>query len=788
MQTSRSTLLTRARRDARALRLRLLGIAAILGMAVGMYVGVNSAIQALHGTQDTYYRALRMADAEVRFVPDDLANVPDFSGIPGVQAWEARLTAPGQLVLPDGEIFPTAVVAQPLPAAGINEVEVNEGTPLDPAQPDAVLLDRNFASSHGVAVGDRLTLRMGNAEYALTVRGIGVSPEYLIAPASPSFFVPVKGSMAVVWAPIRMVADRLGFTLVNSAVFRLTPEAAADPQVLQALSQRAEGTLGVQEALPRSENLGHMFLDVDLGAFSVFVPAVIVVFLLTALTVGFFLIYRWVQAQRQTLGLLLALGYGRWRLLAAQLYPLALIAGAALLIAIPVSVAVLADFALTFANTVGLPSPRLAIDPTAALHGVFGLMAAVAAMAAWPLASVLRLSPAAAIRNGASSDRDGARWRTRLLHGLRHRPLVVYPVRNVIRTLHIGAMTTAAVALAIGVSISYFIAIGSFNTAIVKNFEDDRWSVSVDFLLPVWQDELGRFRDTPGVRRIEEVLQGPVRLEANGRVQPVTVTGYDPDNTLRRPTLLRGTLPGGGDNAIALEHKTARALGVEVGAPVRLVSEDRRFEVRVAAIYSGVVPNLAYAPLERVRGWLDMPEQLTGILLDLPDPSAETLRHLKRQPLVGGVTPKSLTVDQVKKTSSEEVEIIYVAAAFSIIVCVIILIASGTFTVGERREQYTTLRTIGFADRTVGTLVLIELLLLGVLGAALAPAVGYAIASYLLSTLSAAWFQVDPHVGWFDILLPTIPLLTLLPLSALPPIRSVVRVPLVTALKQRNYG
>jgi hypothetical protein len=72
------------------------GIAAILGMAVGMYVGIHSATRSLFATREHEYRTLHMADVTLRFVPDDLTNVPHFSDIPGVAAWEARLVAPGQ--------------------------------------------------------------------------------------------------------------------------------------------------------------------------------------------------------------------------------------------------------------------------------------------------------------------------------------------------------------------------------------------------------------------------------------------------------------------------------------------------------------------------------------------------------------------------------------------------------------------------------------------------------------------------------------------------------------------
>lgn len=783
-----SVSLKRVHRDTRRMGFRLLGIAAILGMAVGMYVGIHSAIRSLFATRDHYYRALHMADVEIRVVPDDLANVPDFKDIPGVAAWGARLVVPGQLKLAGGARFPTAVVAAPGSNPAIDTLTVLSGRPLSAARPEDVLIDRNFAADHHVRVGDRLNLKMGNARYDLTVRGIALSPEYLLAPASPNVFMPLKGSMGVIYAPLSLVSRRLGFPLVDSLVFRLKPGVKADAALLKALKRRAQSTLSVLEIRPRALFLGHMFLNVDLGAFSIFIPAVLVIFLLAALVVGFFLIYRWIEAQRQTLGVFLALGYTRRRLLAVELYPVALIAAAAMTIAAPAALLVLKDFAGSYSDAVGLPPPMLAIDPVIALHGIVALLAIVLAMAAWPLASVLRLSPAAAIRGNLTASAPRSGRENRLLKVLRHHPRILFPVRNVLRGRRTGAMTVVAVALAIGVSIAYFVAADSFTTAIARSYTADRWNVAVDFLVPVWRDELGAFRHDPDIRRIEGVLQGPARLEANGRSQPARISSYTPGTTMRRPALTRGGLPTAPNGGIVLEHKLAASLGLRVGDTLRLISEDRSFRVRVAGIFSGAIPGTAYAPLAAVQLWMDMPNQLTGLLLHMRSPSAAALAALARLPHVGAITPKNQLVAKVEEISQEAVTIIYLAAAFSITVSMIILIASGTFTVSERREQYTTLRTLGFSDRAVGQFVSIELCLLGILGAVLAVPFGCGMAGYLVGRLSQAWFQVGSHITWGDILVPTLPLLVILPLSAIAPVLAVVKVPLAEALKERRYG
>lgn len=784
----RSVLLKRSARATRHMLFRLGGIALILGMAAGIYVGINSAIQALYETRDIYYEQLHLADAELRFVPDDIANLPSFSNIPGVQAWAARLVAPGQLQLSGDELYPTVVVAQPANAAAINSLELINGKTLDAADPNQVLVDRNFASYHHLNVGDHFRLTMGNDKYQLTVRGIALSPEYLVAPANPSVFFPIKGSMGVIYAPIEMISKRLGFTLVNSLVFKLTPGVVANKPLLNQLKARAESNVNVEETLARDQGLGHMFMSVHLGAFSLFVPAVIVIFFLVALVVGFFLIYRWVHAQRQTFGVLLALGFSRRRLLVAEILPVMFIALAALIVAVPATLAMLRVFAGTYSAAIGFPAPVFHFYSAIALRGAAALILVVIAMAAWPLMSVLRLAPARAIREPLSSGETVHAWHTRLFNRIRHRPFIAFPLRNIVRSARIGAMTILAVALAIGISISYFMAIDSFNEAIEDSFTADKWNVAVDFLVPVWHDELTPFQQLPDIRKLEEVLRGPVRLAAHGIVQPATITGYEPGRTLRKPTFVSGAMPDVERDEIVLEYKLAKSLGVQVGDRVDLTNEDRHFNVRVAGIFSGAVPSAAYAPIGAVRHWFDMSNQVNGLLLDISDPTASVLSKLRQLPHVGAVTLKTQLVAKVKKVSSEAMVIIYLAAGFSIAVCVVVLIVSGTFTVSERRDLYTTLRTLGFHDKAVGRLILVELCVIGILGAMLAIPIGSGMANYLIGELSQAWFKVTPRIGWRDVLLPTVPLLALLPLSALPAIRSIVNVAPVDAIKERRYG
>ncbi|WP_435103183.1 FtsX-like permease family protein [Arhodomonas sp. AD133] len=779
-----------AHRQAWGMRYRLLGIAAILGIAAGLFIGIYSSIDSLYSTRDTYYRQLSAADLEVTFVPSDRANVPDLDDVEGVATWTTRLMSPGQLVLADGSRHASTVITRDLAdPAPIDELQVLQGTGLERETPNAVLIERTFADHFGVEPGDALTLKVGNARYDLDVAGIALSPDYLLAPSSPNYFVPLKGAVGVVFAPHRLIADRLNFSLVNSV--RVTYAQGADPaDVRQRVRERLSERLQIDAVTPRSQQFGSLFLKVDLDAFAIFVPAIILVFLVATVIVGLFLIVRWIAAQKETLGVYMALGYPNRRLVLAQCYPMLLVAVCAAVIAIPVAYATLYDFGLIYADALGMPDPLLAVRPAYLGQGLAGVLLCTFLMAAWPLARVLRLTPQEAVRGvEASRSRGGGGRVMRLVSGLRNHITVFYPLRSLMRGRVVTGLTVISVGLALGVSLSYLIAGDSYLYTIDRGFDRDRWDVSVGFMVPMWSDELGPYRSVDGVSDVEGYLRGNVRLSDDGSREPALLTGVPAGTSMRRTNITSGRgLQPGDEEAIVLEYNLAQRLGVEPGDRLTVERDDDTFSAQVAGVFSGTTPGAVYAPLETVQRWLDMEDQVTGILLrtsGAPGPVATELRRMDR---VASVTPKDELTRKVLDLTSQILSIIYVTTAFSVVVAVIILIASTSFTVMERRQEYGVLRVLGFADGTVRRMLVGEVALLGFMGIVLSMPIGYTIARFLNARLSDAWFLVLTDVSWQSLAVAWLPALVALPLAAAPSVRTILTTPLVQLLRQRRLG
>lgn len=766
---------------------RLLAAGLILGCAFAMVVGVYSAIASLFDSRDQWYRELAVADLDVRITPEDAINLPSLARAPGVAGFEQRLMLPGNIdTKAGGKLYALMLASEAAPS--INRLRLQAGRTLDPNFPNEVVIERSMAEHHGYAIGDRFRLNVGNDHYELTVRGIAMSPEFLIDSANPNFFLPSKGSLGVVYVPYSLIEPRLGYRLVNSLLVALQPGAdpvAAERQVVAALGKKVT----VEESLPLARQFGHLYLELDLGAFRIFVPAIVLIFVATALVITVFLMVQWIAERKGEIGVMMALGYRGTAIARAFAAPALAIGAIAAASGIALSFVMLHGFGHDYAHALGLPTPMLSLRAGPLCAGIGGLLLVLVAATAWPLRAILRLTPRSALRGQVAGAQADAGPRSRATQRLARWPVAWrYALRSLLRQRGLALMSAAAVALSLGAALSYFVSLTSFEQSIVQRFAADEWDVAVDYLAPVWTDELAPLAASAGVQRAEPYLRGAVKLSHAGRVEPSLLLGLQPGSPARHLRIVAGRALREGDaNAIVLERKTAAVLGLAVGDTVMVEARDQARAAMIVGLFSGVLPGEAYAPLADAQAWLDMADQATGAFLKTGAgfTQPEALYGLDR---VGRVTRKGELVGEFVHHLTEIAAIVVLAFAFSLGVAVLFLFATTSYGVLRRLPEYATLRTLGFADATLLKMIAVETALVGSVGALLAAGVGVALSIGLNGMLSRAWFQIDTTVAMRDLLIVLLPALLLFPLTALPPFASIRRSGLLPTLRRRTFG
>lgn len=771
-------------RELKTMRSRVVAVMVILAAGFGMYAGIYSAIDSLFGFRDALYHRADVAAYEIRYSPEDAINVPAFDTVPGVRAVESRLLLPGNIERPDGTRLSALVVGVP-EGSRVNQLLLTEGVALDPAQPARVVVDRNLARHHDVGLGDRVTVNVGKDRLSLDVAGVASSAEFLVDGANPNFFLPARGSLGIVYVPLKLIEQRMGFRLVNSTVFVGDAVAADLPLAAMAeIDRRASERLTLEDRLPLSRQFGHMFLAVDLNAFRIFTPAIVAIFAASAVTILFFLLNQWIAQQRQSLGVLSALGYGSARLRSRITAPLAMMALGGLVLGIGFGALMLHGFGNEYATAIGLPPPDLSLQPRHLLLGAFGLLLVCLLGAAGPLRQIARVTPLAAVRDlpqtpAAAHGKLAARvadtaWR--------------HALRDVLRRRRASAMTVLAVALALAPALAYFVAIRSFEQAVVDSFERDRWDYSVDFLSPVWDDELHGLATLPGVRAVDPFLRGAVRFETAAGSERGLLIGVSPQGSLRVPQVDAGRgLAADDRDAVVMERKLARDMGLAIGDTVTVDGRLGRYRATLVGTFSGALPGEVFTSRDAARTWLDLEEQNTGVLV-AAEPGHDLAASLYQDARVGKVTGRKAMVDEVVAHLKEIAGIVYLAAGFSILVALLFLFTSTAFAFMAREGSFSLLEIIGFARRTVASMVRREVALLSGAGVALGIPLGFALAAWLNGILGEAWFAIPTAWNVIDPLLVAVPALALMPLVARPVLKRIAAIDLPHVLRRRSFG
>ncbi len=175
---------------------------------------------------------------------------------------------------------------------------------------------------------------------------------------------------------------------------------------------------------------------------------------------------------------------------------------------------------------------------------------------------------------------------------------------------------------------------------------------------------------------------------------------------------------------------------------------------------------------------LGLGERVSGAFVAAAGKPEEIKRQVYALPAVAQVLLTEEVYREVLASSAHIRALIRAAAGLSVPLAILFIFASFAYTILRRKREYVMLRILGFSDRMVATVIAAEVLLLGWATAAVAVPVGWGGASFLNGRLAGAWITIDTVASFQDFVVVLAPALLLLPLSALPVIRVVVKEPL----------
>jgi putative ABC transport system permease protein len=777
-------------RDLVRLWAQALAIALVIAGGVATLILAVGAARSLDETRIAYYERNRFADvfAIVRRAPNTLAD--RIAEIPGVAAVEARIAKLALLDVPNLREPATGQFIS-IPDGGeptLNRLYLRSGRMPEAGRVDEVVVNDSFAKAHGFAPGSRFSAILNGRKRDLVIVGTALSPEFIYA-IGPGDIMPDDRRFAIVWMSEKALANAYdlegAFSSVNLKLMRNTSER----EVIQQLDVLLDPYGGLA-AYGRKDQTSHAFLDHELDMLANMSRTLPPIFLLVAAFLVNLTLSRLIALEREQIGLLKAVGYGKLAI-AAHYIKLVLVIAA---IGIAIGSAAGTWLGIYIANLFGeyFHFPYLIFIKSADLYVVGAALSIAAAVAGAirGLRDVVTLPAAVAMQPPAPPRFRRTLPSFAVVGVLSQRTVMM--LRNIARHPLRATFTSLGMALATAILIASLFTGGTMEQLIdVTYFMADRQDATVSFTEKRARDVLYQMARLPGVLAVEPYREVPVRIRNGSVERRVIISGRPREADLSRiidVDLRPVVLP---ESGLAISSMLAQILGVRVGDFVEvdlLEGQRRTVSVPVAALvedYFGI------------KGMMDA-EALSRLMREAPvvnsvhlavdaanlDPLYEAIKGM---PTVSGMALQRASLANFRRSLALLVTTMgSIYTGLAAIIAFGVIYNSARIALSERARDLASLRVLGFTRGEVLGILFLELAVLTFIAQPPGWAMGYGLAWMMKTNLAGELMRVRLVVDSSTYATASVMVILAAALSALVVRRRVNRLDLVAVLKTRD--
>lgn len=776
-------------RDIRAMWGRALLISFIVATGIGIFIGIESAVDSFIHTRDALFQRLELADIEVVTQPLAVEEIPDWPKLSGIALWEKRLVHRGHIRLPSGKDLAAVVYyLDPEEQPALDKLWITAGEYLK-TDSDQILIEGGLHQYHSYRVGDLLRLESRGGSYEFPIGGIAVSPEFLIGTVDPDLFIPLKGTLGVLYLSIKRVEEFFGYPLYNSFLFRLE-EGADVEEMKRAIVQSLEG-IPIHHLLSKDQLLSYRHLNDDERAIGSIAHVIVFIFSLVAFFATFLSIHRLIQSQRNEIGALRALGFGNRPIIGSYMLIALSLAIGGIVLGVPISFVVRNLFTEVYVESHGLVAVYPVMLVETLLKGAVIGTAVIFSAVLLPLLILLREEPQDLLRARSSLSVTRTLHLWRLIERVFQR--FSAPLRLGIRNLwrHPGLTLTTVVSIAFSIAAGIAFSIGDRS---IYRFSDEilgrnRWDMMVDFNEMIPLEEYRSLQELPVVERLEPYLRGYVEISHGEEVLGQRLMGVVPDSDLSAYDLIEGEELHS-DREILLNRNAMEELGISVGDSVSVKGPRGEERYTIAGVMTNVAAHTAFVALGEAQQLLvGEEEKASGAFLKTRAPLEESLQAVYSVGVVGGVLTKKEVGQGLDEFKEEMGRMVRLSGWVSVGVALLFIFSMLMLGAFEREAEYATLQTLGFGRQEHWRILFVELGVQQVIGLALCIPLALMIGSFFVQRLNEAWgmnLQPMPQIG--DFLFLFVPAVVAIPLATIPVWVFLSRIDLVQAIRLKTLG
>ncbi len=784
-------------RDIWQSRWQFIAVIVVVMLGISFYQSSWMSYRNIGASYELYYDMLHFADFEITLkqAPDSIDR--RLRQVPGITSVQPRIVSEVELEMPVADAKEVIARIISLPDSGraaVNGVTVLHGRYLGPAHKREVLVERSFAEHHSLRVGDYVHPVVDGEVTDFRIVGLALSPEYLYAIQSKQYLMPTPSTFGVFWVRQGQAERLLGMSGMVNNVCGRGEEGQRDRVMTTAHAMLRR--YGAEEPVPRKKQPSNYLLQMDLEGFkqnAVFFP---LLFLFSASLTIYTLLVRIVNSQRGQIGFMRASGVSVKALTWHYLYYALLCGGMGGVLGVIAGIYMSLALTRYYLNFLAIPVIHNPMHWPTVVVGVAAGVLSCGIAGYFSSRRVALLDPAVALREEVAT--VGRRPLIERLLPVLGRLSFYWriPLRNIFRNRRRTLYT--AIGIAMGVSlilISLAIRDAMFDSIDTYIQQIQRYDLQASFIPPQTASIGFHVAQWPGVRKTETTLALPVELRRGKRVVNTVLVGLEPGSHLQALVSPEGRAVQVHGSAVLMSAANRKKLDAETGDVIRLAfalnDEDTNIEVpvRVGEIIRQPVGSHVYLPAATVRRIFERD-------LGLPKKSVTTLMvlaetdHLKMIKEKLYDVPNVAAVEDSRKTRGQLVEMMELNLGF---IAIMITLGAGlalaiiyntvSINIVERTRELASMRAMGMARRTVGVLITVENLLVGVLGLVGGIPLGYILNQVLVASWENETMQFEAVIFPASYFITIIAIVLTILLSQIPGIRQLNRVDLAAATK-----
>ena len=697
-----NTLRKKLFRDMSRAAMQFLSIIALCALGTFAFSALDGTARMTRTTLNTYYEENNLADYWISLPTADRAALDKVAAVSGVTRVRARTTVDMDTTLSDDI---TVSVTAYDGAMDINIPLLREGELLDENDKRGCLVEERFAVAQNLSLGSRIGVKLSGQEYDFVVRGIVVSPEYIVV------------SNGLVANP-----DAYGYLLVNACAIPTLPltqivaniDDAADSETVQAAIEEAVPDALVVDrrshaSTARANNEAQMFENMTL-IFPVLAYAVAALIVMTTLS-------RMIDNQRMQMGTLKALGFSsrqiRNHYLSYALVPSAIGAVLGTIIGHFTLPNLLWDTLLSqdempYQLTPPISKPAWVMTALCVMMSLGILLYSYQKSAKECTAALLRPKP----------PKDGKRILFERIPFLWSR--FSFNTKMVVRNLMRNKLRTFM--SLVGLLCCTMLIITSFGlqdsvTAMSINYYTRTLNYDVRASLKGTVGTAESYERRLDAENIECIMEKSVSLRADAGTRTVSLTVLEDDQTMQHlgenETFVK-IQPG----TAAVTYKLTKTLKLSIGDTIRLYlpGDDEPLSLVIGQIVQNNVSQGVY--LDQTTWESFRKGDFIPTALQLKNPSADCLALLADMDEVDKIEYPAEQVDEMKRMLDTLSSVFSLLTGIALALAFVVCYNMGLMNFVERTREYATLKVLGYHQKEIRRLILREnniITLIGVL-------------------------------------------------------------------------